>query len=166
MRISDWGSDVCSSDLPEQIKAAVEAGTGAEVVQIGRRNTAWYSGAPTEPVHLVPASGREGWHGPVGEVLEGVLLGQEVGEDEITTLFSARGAEVPAIAQVADELRRASVGDTVTYVRNRNINYTNVCTFKCRFCGFSQGPLSLNLRSEEHTSELQSLMRIPYDVFC
>ncbi len=39
-----------------------------------------------------------------------------------------------------------SVGDAVTYVRNRNINYTNVCTFKCRFCGFSKGPLSLNLR--------------------
>src|SRR3546814_7591969 len=120
--------------VPEQIKAPVEAGTGAEVVQIGRRNTAWYSGAPTEPVHLVPASGREGWHGPVGEVLEGVLLGQEVGEDEITKLFSARGAEVPAIAQVADELRRAYVGDTVPYVSNRNINYTNVCTFKSRFC--------------------------------
>ncbi len=98
------------------------------------------------PSPLVPGLGRLGWHGPVGEVLDGVLLGQEVGEDEITTLFSARGAEVAAVAQVADELRRAVVGDVVTYVRNRNINYTNVCTFKCRFCGFSKGPLSLNLR--------------------
>ncbi len=49
------------------------------------------------------------------------------------------------VAAVADELRRATVGDAVTYVRNRNINYTNVCTFKCRFCAFSKGPLSLNL---------------------
>src|SRR3546814_6070483 len=56
------GRDDPGGLFPEQIKAAVEAGTGAEVVQIGRRNTAWYSGAPTEPVHLVPASGREGWH--------------------------------------------------------------------------------------------------------
>ncbi len=51
------------------------------------------------PPTLVPASGRSGWHGPVGEVLEGVLLGQEVGEDEIITLFSARGPEVAAVAR-------------------------------------------------------------------
>ena len=68
------------------------------------------------------------------------------GDDEIVTLFAARGPEVAAVAEVADELRRETVGDVVTFVRNRNINYTNVCTFKCRFCGFSKGPLSLNLR--------------------
>ena len=151
------GRDDPGGVFPEQIAAAVEAGTGAEVVQIGRRNTAWYSGAARQPVQLVPASGRHGWHGPVGEVLEGVLLGQEVGEDEITTLFSARGAEVAAVAQVADELRRASIGDAVTYVRNRNINYTNVCTFKCRFCGFSKGPLSLNLRGTPYLLTLEDI---------
>ena len=86
-----------------------------------------------------------------------MLLGQEVGEDEITTLFSARGAEVAAVAQVADELRRAVVGDVVTYVRNRNINYTNVCTFKCRFCGFSKGPLSLNLRGTPYLLTLEDI---------
>ena len=145
------------SVFPEQIKAAVEAGTGAEVVQIGRRNTAWYSGAPVDPAPLLPGRPSDGWHGPVGEVLEGVLLGQEVGEDEITTLFGARGAEVAAVAQVADELRRASIGDVVTYVRNRNINYTNVCTFKCRFCGFSKGPLSLNLRGTPYLLTLEDI---------
>ena len=56
------------------------------------------------------------------------------------------GREVGAVAEAADDLRRRLVGDDVTWVRNRNINYTNVCTFKCRFCGFSKGPLSLNLR--------------------
>ena len=89
-------------------------------------------------------TGRAG--GAVAEVLDGVLLGQELGVDEIVTLFAARGPEVAAVAEVADDLRRRTVGDVVTYVRNRNINYTNVCTFKCRFCGFSKGPLSLNLR--------------------
>jgi len=151
------GRDDPGGVFPEQIKAAVEAGTGAEVVQIGRRNTAWYSGAPVEPAILVPSSGRDGWHGPVGEVLEGVLLGQELGEDEITTLFGARGPEVAAVAQVADELRRASIGDAVTFVRNRNINYTNVCTFKCRFCGFSKGPLSLNLRGTPYLLTLEDI---------
>jgi 7,8-didemethyl-8-hydroxy-5-deazariboflavin synthase CofH subunit len=86
-----------------------------------------------------------------------VLLGQEVGEDEITTLFSARGTEVAAVAQVADELRRATIGDVVTYVRNRNINYTNVCTFKCRFCGFSKGPRSLNLRGTPYLLTLDDI---------
>lgn len=151
------GRDDPGSCFPEQIAAAVEAGTGAEVVQIGRRNTAWYSGAAVEPPSLIPAPASAGWHGPVGEVLEGVLLGQEVGEDEIVTLFSARGAEVAAVAQVADEVRRATVGDTVTFVRNRNINYTNVCTFKCRFCGFSKGPLSLNLRGKPYLLTLEDI---------
>ncbi len=151
------GRDDPGSVFPEQIKAALEAGTGAEVVQIGRRNTAWYSGAARDPVRLVPGRPRDGWHGPVGDVLEGVLLGQEVGEDEITTLFAARGPEVAAVAQVADELRRASIGSVVTYVRNRNINYTNVCTFKCRFCGFSKGPLSLNLRGAPYLLTLEDI---------
>jgi FO synthase len=151
------GRDDPGAVLPERIEAAIDAGTGAEVVQIGRRNTAWCSGGTGAPPVLVPRSGRDGWRGPVGEVLEGVLLGQEVGEAEITTLFGARGPEVTAVAQVADELRRASVGDVVTYVRNRNINYTNVCTFKCRFCGFSKGPLSLNLRGTPYLLTLDDI---------
>ena len=84
-------------------------------------------------------------------------LGQEPGLDEIVTLFGARGPEVAAVAQFADELRRQTVGDTVTFVRNRNINYTNVCTFKCRFCGFSKGPLSLNLRGTPYLLTLDDI---------
>src|SRR6202046_935582 len=103
------------------------------------------------------AGGRRG--GPVAEVLDGVALGQEVGVDEIVTLFSARGPEVAMVAGVADDLRRAVVGDTITYVHNRNINYTNVCTFKCRFCAFSKGPLSLNLRGAPYLLELDEITR-------
>ncbi|MEM9652526.1 MAG: 5-amino-6-(D-ribitylamino)uracil--L-tyrosine 4-hydroxyphenyl transferase CofH [Actinomycetota bacterium] len=73
------------------------------------------------------------------------------------TLFKARGPEVAAVANLADELRRDIVGDTVTYVVNRNINYTNVCTFKCRFCGFSKGPLSLNLRGKPYLLSLEQM---------
>ena len=64
-----------------------------------------------------------------------------------------------AIAAVADQLRREIVGDEVTFVRNRNINYTNVCTFKCRFCAFSKGPLSLNLRGKPYLLELEEMQR-------
>ena len=75
----------------------------------------------------------------------------------MVTLFSARGAEVQAICDVADELRAETVGDDITYVINRNINYTNVCTFKCRFCAFSKGPLSLNLRGDPYLLDLDEV---------
>ncbi len=97
--------------------------------------------------------------GVVGEVLTGALAGQEVGEDEIVELFAARGPEVVAVAEVADELRRRAVGDVVTFVVNRNINYTNICTFKCKFCAFSKGPLSLNLRGSPYLLEIDEITR-------
>jgi 7,8-didemethyl-8-hydroxy-5-deazariboflavin synthase CofH subunit/7,8-didemethyl-8-hydroxy-5-deazariboflavin synthase CofG subunit len=102
---------------------------------------------------------RTGWRalGGVGEVLEGVLAGQVPGEAELVELFGARGAQVRAVAEVADELRRRAVGDEVTYVVNRNINYTNVCTFRCRFCAFSKGPLSLNLRGNPYLLSLDEI---------
>jgi FO synthase len=97
--------------------------------------------------------------GPVAEVLDGVALGQEVGHEEIVTLFSARGPEVRMVAEVADDLRQRVVGDAITFVHNRNINYTNVCTFKCRFCAFSKGPLSLNLRGAPYLLDLDEITR-------
>lgn len=75
--------------------------------------------------------------------------------DEVERLFSARGSEVEAVAHVADELRRRVNGDTVTYVVNRNINYTNQCYFRCGFCAFSKGPRSLNMREDPY------LMTVP-----
>ncbi len=95
----------------------------------------------------------------VEEVLAGVEAGEEVGIDEIVTLLSARGPEVVRVAAVADELRRQIVGHEITFVRNRNINYTNVCTFKCRFCAFSKGPLSLNLRGQPYLLEMEEMQR-------
>jgi len=92
-------------------------------------------------------------------VLAGVLAGEEVGEVEIVTLLSARGPEVSRIAEIADQLRRDIVGDEVTFVRNRNINYTNVCTFKCKFCAFSKGPLSLNLRGAPYLLDHEEIQR-------
>lgn len=119
------------------------------------RDDRWYSGHEDAPPVLVPGHAAAG--GAVGEVLAGALLGQELGVEEITTLFAARGPEVAAVAQVADEMRREAVGDAVTWVQNRNINYTNVCTFKCRFCGFSKGPLSLNLRGNPYLLTLDEI---------
>jgi FO synthase len=126
------------------------------------RDGSWCSGGSEPPPPLLEETGPS--HGVVGggavaEVLAGVALGQEVGEAEIVTLFSARGPEVRLVAEAADDLRRRVVGDDVTFVRNRNINYTNVCTFKCRFCAFSKGPLSLNLRGAPYLLELDEITR-------
>src|SRR5205807_8918645 len=93
--------------------------------------------------------------GGVGAVLRGVDAGQEPGIEELTTLFSARGPEVAAVAELADAVRAEAVGDVVTFVKNRNINYTNICTFKCRFCGFAKGPLSLNLRGKPYLLDME-----------
>jgi 7,8-didemethyl-8-hydroxy-5-deazariboflavin synthase CofH subunit/7,8-didemethyl-8-hydroxy-5-deazariboflavin synthase CofG subunit len=152
------GRDDPGSVFPERTLENAKAGTGAEVVLTGIRSTAWYSGADAEPPTLVPGAGATAAvRGRVREVLDGVAAGETVGESEIVDLFAARGPEVVAVAELADELRREAVGDTVTYVTNRNINYTNVCTFKCRFCGFSKGPLSLNLRGTPYLLTLDDI---------
>jgi FO synthase len=151
------GRDDPGALFPQTVGEVRNVGDGAEVVLVGRRSTAWYSGADTQPATIVPGSPSAGRASDVGEVLDGIRFGQEPGVDELTTLFRARGPEVAAVAQLADELRAATVGDVVTFVRNRNINYTNVCTFKCRFCGFSKGPLSLNLRGSPYLLTLDDI---------
>jgi FO synthase subunit 2 len=77
-------------------------------------------------------------------ILEACLTGGELSWQDAVTLCSARGADLHALAAVADHMRHAQVGDTVTYVVNRNINFTNACVKACKFCAFSRGH-----RSEE-----------------
>jgi len=150
------GRDDPGAQFPQKVESITPVGDDAEVTLRGPRSTQWYSGAPVAPPLLVPAP-HDAVTGSVAEVLDGVRAGQEVGEEQILALFSARGPEVAAVAAVADDLRREIVGDEVTFVRNRNINYTNVCTFKCRFCGFSKGPLSLNLRGNPYLLTLDDI---------
>ncbi|MGH3870965.1 MAG: 5-amino-6-(D-ribitylamino)uracil--L-tyrosine 4-hydroxyphenyl transferase CofH [Pseudonocardiaceae bacterium] len=150
------GRDDPGAVFAERAQGAVNVGDGAEVTLAGRRSTAWYSGTDVAPPELLPAPARAA--GAVGEVLGGIRAGQRPELAELVTLLSARGPEVAAVAGLADELRVATVGDTVTYVVNRNINYTNVCTFRCRFCGFSKGKLSLNLRGTPYLLELPEIV--------
>jgi FO synthase subunit 2 len=74
----------------------------------------------------------------VRRVLERALEGRDVGVDDGVVLCGARGASLHALAATADTLRREQVGDTVGYVVNRNVNFTNVCVKACRFCAFSR----------------------------
>ncbi len=151
------GRDDPGAVWPEKVTAADVVQDGAEVVLIGHRSTAWYSGATNPPPVLVPGASTIGPSSPVRRVLDRVDEGEPIDHHDIVTLFAARGPEVVAIAETADRLRHDAVGDTITWVHNRNINYTNVCTFKCRFCGFSKGPLSLNLRGTPYLLTLDDI---------
>jgi FO synthase len=154
---AEWlGRDDPGQVWPEKTTAADTVADGAEFVLVGHRSTAWYSGSDQQPPTLVPAPAAP-IRGAVAEVLAGIDAGEEPGIDEIVALFRARGAEVVAVADAADRMRQALVGDTLTWVANRNINYTNVCTFKCKFCGFSKGPLSLNLRGTPYLLTLDDI---------
>ena len=150
-----YARDDAGSVWPERTMERAKVDDGAEFELTGTISSQWYVGMGADPESLIP--GEPFATGAVKEVLDGVRAGQDVGFDEILTLFRARGREVAAVAQVADELRQEIVGDVVTWVANRNINYTNVCTFKCRFCGFSKGPLSLNLRGTPYLLELEDI---------
>jgi 7,8-didemethyl-8-hydroxy-5-deazariboflavin synthase CofH subunit len=78
----------------------------------------------------------------VGHILDHALTGADITVDEATSLFDADGSDLPALTAAADYLRAKTVGDVVTYVVNRNINFTNVCVKACGFCAFSRGHLA------------------------
>ena len=75
-------------------------------------------------------------------ILDRALSGKDIIIDEATRLFDADGSDLLAIIAAADDLRSRTVGDVVTYVINRNINFTNVCVKACGFCAFSRGHLA------------------------
>ncbi len=94
----------------------------------------------------------------IARILASALDDQAPSRDEVETLFGAHGGDVEAIADVADVLRKRTVGDDVTFVVNRNINYTNQCYFKCGFCAFSKGPRSLDLRGEPYLMSIDEIV--------
>jgi FO synthase len=85
--------------------------------------------------------------------------GTELGEDEIARLLEARGREAARVCAAADVLRHDVCGDDVSYVVTRNIQYTNVCYFRCGFCAFSKGKLAANLRGAPYLVPLDEIVR-------
>jgi FO synthase len=92
-------------------------------------------------------------------ILDKATAGGAVTETEIERLFAARGDEFDVVCEAADGLRRRMNGDVVSYVVNRNINYTNICYFRCQFCAFSKGKLSENLRGTPYDLGLDEIVR-------
>jgi len=97
--------------------------------------------------------------GEIPAILARAQAGATLGEAEIVRLFRCRGDEFAAVCAAADDLRHATNGDVVSYVVTRNINYTNICYFKCGFCAFSKGKLSENLRGRPYELSLTEIAR-------
>ena len=85
--------------------------------------------------------------------------GQRLDHPEIQRLFAARDADYRHVTQAADALRQAVSGDVIRYVVNRNINYTNICYFHCKFCAFSKGKTHDDLRGKPYDLALEEVSR-------
>jgi FO synthase len=97
--------------------------------------------------------------GVLQDILGRATSGATLAEADIVRLFAARGDEFAQVCEAADRLRRKVSGDTVTYVVTRNINYTNICYFRCQFCAFSKGKLSENLRGRPYNLDMDEIVR-------
>ena len=127
------------------------------------REGEWAPGAVLEPPprHEFPRAQPAGLPqvSPVPALVARASRGNELEEAEIARLFEVRGQEFDYVCAAADELRREVSGEIVRYVVNRNINYTNICYFKCQFCAFSKGKLSENLRGKPYDLGLDEVVR-------
>ena len=101
----------------------------------------------------------------IASILSRVGAGVPLNEQDLVRLFRARGDEFSEVCAAADALRREASGDVISYVVCRNINYTNVCYFKCQFCAFSKGKLSENLRGRPYTLSTDEIARRARDAW-
>ena len=97
--------------------------------------------------------------GGLAPILDRAAAGRGVAESDIVRLFQARDDDFAAVCAFADGLRREVSGDVISYVVTRNINYTNICSFKCQFCAFSKGKMSENLRGRPYNLSLEEIVR-------
>ena len=95
----------------------------------------------------------------IATILKGIGNGNDLDERDIVRLIQARGDDFNAVVQSANQLRDEINGNTVSFVVNRNINYTNICYFKCQFCAFSKGKLSENLRGRPYDLSSEEIQR-------
>lgn len=148
--------------LDESLRAPTLARTDAS--GLGREER-WASGEPTvapperDLDRVLVRTGGAAPDAAVRDALAAAKEREELTEEQIVALFGARGASLSAVAHAADELRREVNGDTVTYVVTRNINYTNVCYFRCGFCAFSKGKLAENLRGPAYVVPIPEIVR-------
>jgi FO synthase len=125
------------------------------------RPNEWIAGAGRPiPIAIPPAARvKAKQRDQLQAILDRAVAGDELPVADIARLFSARGNDFRRVCDAADALRAETCGDRVTYVVNRNINYTNICYFRCKFCAFSKGKLAANLRGRPYDLGLEEIQR-------
>jgi len=183
--IDDWGGvspvtiDHVNPEAPWPERDRLESATRSRGLELAARLPVYpryLSGAWLDPA-VLPAALRasdglglareDDWHpgrpGGVPFVVARDALpvdtAQALGEEELVRLFRARGDERQRVFAAADRLRREVCGDEVSYVVTRNIQYTNVCYFRCGFCAFSKGRLAANLRGAPYLVPHDEIVR-------
>ena len=147
--------------VAEGLRPAVLQGSDSEGFA---RESSWSPGGrdavlPTNLLHRIRSTTALNPTSSITALCAKAGHGDALDESEITELFAARGDDFVAVLRAADAVRREVNGDEVTYVVNRNINYTNVCYFRCQFCAFSKGKLSENLRGAPYDLDLDEIAR-------
>ena len=120
------------------------------------RTESWRTGVVMD---LPPAARPGNASTALGRVIDRAMMGRALSEADIVALFAARDGDFTAVCNAADALRAAVNGDRVSYVVTRNINYTNICYFRCKFCAFSKGKLSENLRGRPYDLSHEEIAR-------
>jgi FO synthase len=123
------------------------------------RTDEWSPGARAVLPERPARSARRGIAGEIAGILARARARDALGEADIVRLFRCRGDEFAAVCAAADELRQIANGDVISYVVTRNINYTNICYFKCGFCAFSKGKMSETLRGRPYDISLSEIER-------
>jgi FO synthase len=127
------------------------------------RTDDWSPGMTADPpaseLALTRASRCAAPRSEVHAILMKAGRGETLREEEIVELFRARGNDFSAVCAAADEMRERTNGDIVSYVVNRNINYTNICGYRCQFCAFAKGKASENLRGKPYDLPLEEIQR-------
>lgn len=145
-RVHDWADPAIS---PRILQLADADGLA--------REEDWTAGvSPEPPVRRLTVGAASP---AVAEALSAVARGQVLDRGRIEALFSARAGDVDAVCAAADDLRARVCGETVSYVVTRNINYTNVCTYRCTFCAFSKGRGAASLRGKPYDLDLEEVAR-------
>jgi FO synthase len=140
----------CAPDIATRVRRAIDAEGWA-------REDNWAPGLTVLPRQRAPmlASAEPSVTNAVNKAASGARLD----EAEIVRLFAARDADYEHVVTAADALRQAVSGETVRYVVNRNINYTNICYYRCKFCAFSKGKTHEALRGTPYDLALDEVVR-------
>jgi FO synthase len=123
------------------------------------RTNEWAPGTTLAPPETENRSASASVSPDIDAIVAKARAGEGLAEAEIVRLFGAQGDDFAMVVDAADTLRREINGDTVTYVVNRNINYTNICYFHCSFCAFSKGKTADDLRGSPYDLDLDEIRR-------